>query len=810
MLFEGRGYKLLYYIPGIIVLFLSMIALYSASQLMNTRGEVGEKYKYYASAFIEMEEAMHVFEKKLLNYISGEPETTFSDVTKEFEALNDKLVEFQSGRNSGLQMDKGSNLNYELTLYRVHMEMLRLADALNAYENSYKEDMERDQIIKSQHERLEVIRNDVGKLQDSIIRGFVYAMFEGRIKEKEGGLYWMIFFMGFCGFVLLVMNSGKLKELERLHGEKKEAIDLLQERLAALEAATDGIFIVNAEGKMTYMNGAFYSIINGGNYSHSYEIKRKAMFGKPWQEVFSQSDVEVLEEDIIPKLKKHGAWVGEFQIIKDDKSRIWTDMSLTQLPEGGLIGTVQDVSYKKKAEKEKKNLEEQFYQAQKMEAIGRLAGGIAHDFNNILAAMNGYAEFLIDDLKEGSKQHKFAENILKAGRQAHSLVDQMLAFSRRSDSEQDIVDVRQALEEVVGMVNISLPKSIGMTTSITPDPLLISGNLTQLSQMIMNLCVNAQDAIDADYGELTIHLGVENTENLCISDIYKDELPNPSETPYMRIDDIGAGHARMVVGHLAHEYCYAKLSVNDTGSGISHAIMEHIFEPFFTTKPVDKGTGLGLSTVLGVLASHRAFMVIESKLGSGTSFDVYLPLLVEAKENHNSIKDCRNRKKLDREKTNEGEAPARPPEESKIKTIKKEPISLKPPEKKQKKKKGDLHILLVEDQKNVQKVITTMIERFGYSVSKANSGMEGLEMIRNNPTGYDIIITDYNMPKMTGLEMVHQVSLDLPDLRFILLSGYSMEKMQELIDGIPSFKAVLRKPVSRNILDDVIKEVMED
>ncbi len=781
-----------------------MFALYSAAQLVETRRIVREKYQYYTHYFSEMENAIQLFEKKLLDYISEEPNATFSAVKNEFETLNNKLIELQNRRDPQLQR-ANSNFNFERTLYRVHMEIAHLANALNVYEKSIKEGKERSRMIYLQREHLEFIRNDVSKLQDTILRGFVYAMFEGQIRDKEAWLYWLVFSMGFCGFILLVMNSNRLKELENMHTEKKEAIDLLQERLAALEAATDGIFIVNAKGKVTYMNGAFYSIISGGVYSPESERKRKSLFGKSWKEVFSPSDVEVLEEDILPELRKRGVWSGTFQIFTHEESRIWTDMSLTRLPEGGVIGTVQDVSYKKKAEQEKKELEEQFFQAQKMEAIGRLAGGIAHDFNNILAAMNGYAEFLFDDLEKGSEQQEFAKKILKAGLQARALVDQMLAFSRRSNGEQDIVDVRQALEEAVGMITISLPKTIELETDITQENnLLVSGNLTQLSQMIMNLCVNAQDAIEGEHGKLFISLHVENIELLDIPDIFSDELPEPSEAPYMRIDDVGAGHARMVIGHLAHEYCYAKMSIQDTGTGISHAVMKHIFEPFFTTKPVDKGTGLGLAAVHGILASHRAFMIIDSKLGSGTSFDVYFPLLVEAEENQNTIEDCRHRKKIAREGL------SLQPKDMEIFDDDDDEISSSCPNNKGKRTDETLHILLVEDQENVRDMIITMIKRLGYDVSTASSGMEGLDMIRENSTAYDLVITDYNMPKMTGLEMVHQVSLDFPDLRFVLLSGYSVEKMRELIEEIPSFKAVLHKPVSKKLLDEVIKEVIAD
>ncbi|MCK5384225.1 MAG: response regulator [Alphaproteobacteria bacterium] len=805
MFFQGRGYKYFYYISGIIVLSLSMLALYSATQLMETKRTVREKYKYYAEVFMEMEDAIHKFEKTFLNYIAEEPDTTFLKVKSEFKVLSEILDELQKNRHVNLHQMKDDYLNYELTLYRVNMETAHLADSLNSYEKGQKKDPVHDRMMYVQYERLEVIHNDVSKLQNIVIRSFVHALLEGRIKEKRVWCYWLIFVMGFCGFVLLISNSCKVKELEKLNSEKKGAMDLLQERLAALEAATDGIFIVDAQSNITYMNGAFFKIISGGGNSHNAERKRKELFGKPWRKVFSKSDVEVIEEDILSELQEKGSWIGSFQIFAKNKTGkgTWTDMSLTQLPEGGIIGTVQDVSYKKNAEKEKKQLEEQFYQAQKMEAIGRLAGGVAHDFNNILAAMNGYAEFLIDDLKEGSEQHGFAENILAAGRQARSLVDQMLAFSRRGNSEHDVVDVRQSLEEAIGMISVSLPKTIELKTGIRAGCLLVRGNPTQILQMIMNLCVNAQDAIEDDRGNLYIYLDVANTSAVDIPGVMRKEMPDPTETPYLRIDDMGAGHARMVIGHLMRDCCYAKLTIQDSGTGISRVVMEHIFEPFFTTKSVDKGTGLGMATVHGSLAAHSGFMVIDSKLGSGTRFDVYFPLLVEAEENSKAIAECYGDKLPEEEN--------RSTKINLVENDEKEKLSSQTKAGRKKgKKKNKSHILLVEDQENVRDMIITMLKRLGHNVSSANTGMEGLDMIRENPTAYDLVITDYNMPKMTGLEMAHQVSLDMPDLRFVLLSGYNEEKMCELIKEHKSFKAVLRKPVSKKILEEVIKEVIKE
>ncbi len=202
---------------------------------------------------------------------------------------------------------------------------------------------------------------------------------------------------------------------------------------------------------------------------------------------------------------------------------------------------------------------------------------------------------------------------------------------------------------------------------------------------------------------------------------------------------------------------------------MSRVIMEHIFEPFFTTKPVDKGTGLGLATVHGVIVSHKGAMVIESKLGSGTCFDLYFPLsedvaIIGVKPNENDFK--------------QGEMPERK------------------------------NILLVEDQENVRDMVITMLERMGYDVSFAVSGLDGLDIVREAPDKFDLVITDHNMPKMTGLEMVQQIHIDLPELPFILLSGYSEDKLQDIINDHPAIKMVVRKPVSGDILGKKIQAVI--
>ncbi len=605
--------------------------------------------------------------------------------------------------------------------------------------------------------------NLTGRLLEFIPDIFNSEKLSEMLNKQSSWLYWSVMAVGFSGFILVVLNSSKLTQLKSLNEEKNHIVETLEMRLSALEVAQEGIFIVDNKGFISYMNKSLY-LINGLDLD-----ERNKYIGKEWLSIFSDDDRLSIEKNILSEFSVKGVWVGDFSMFKPDGSIIYVDLSLTILPDGGLIGTIEDITEKHKAESEKKAFEEQFYQAQKMEAIGRLAGGIAHDFNNILAAMNGYAEFLKDDLPDDSDQYKFADNILQAGAQARDLVDQMLAFSRTSESESKALDLIVPVSEAITMIQATMSKSVGINQDFSIPYAPILGNSTQISQLIMNLCVNAMDAMEDDGGALNIDITKIDINDLEYNNFIRDDLPNPKDSPIFRIEDISPSHTRLFLGHLAKNQDYVMLRVSDSGMGMSRIIMEHIFEPFFTTKPVDKGTGLGLSTVHGIIVSHKGFMVINSTLGKGTSFDIYFPLSEEIRDVKNIVNE---------------------------ELLEKHTISSKK------------HILLVEDQENVRSMIILLLERLGYEVSHAVNGLDALDMVRENPEQFDLIITDYNMPEMTGLEMAQQVHLDLPDIPFIMLSGYSQDSVREIIDGHAAIKTVIRKPVSRDILSTKIQAVL--
>jgi PAS domain S-box-containing protein len=571
--------------------------------------------------------------------------------------------------------------------------------------------------------------------------------------------YWAIIAMGFFGFLLAVLNANKLLKLEAVNEEKRETLKLLNQRLAAMEATIDGIGLIDAQWRMTYLNRSFRELygINDRNEKH--------YLNQSWYVFFPESEYQKIDTEIIPAVESEGTWSGVFSFENLAGREVHIELEFARIDEGGMVCTARDITQRVTNENDKKHMQSQLYQAQKMEAIGRLAGGIAHDFNNILAAMNGYAEFLMEDLEDGSAEHGFADNILQAGHQAKALVDQMLAFSRHKSSEFGPMDLLKPMNESLTMLRASLPKTIEVVTDFKLEKAPIAGNETQISQIIMNLCVNAKDAMEDNKGQLSITIDYANMDEENFSGWLIDDPIEPKEMPMISIQEIVKGETELLLGKLSRQAEYIQMSVSDTGTGMSKDIMELVFEPFFTTKPVDKGTGLGLATAHGVIAGHGGALRIKSTVGVGTQFDLFFPVVV-TEEIELSGEDT--------------------------------PEFIE----------GSGHILLVEDQLEVQKMTIKMLERLGYEVDAVDDGAQALEVLREIPDQFDLVITDQNMPKVTGLELVEGIYEEQPDLPFIMLSGYSEEKLQRLIKEHPAIKATLRKPVKKDELGKHIVNVL--
>jgi CheY-like chemotaxis protein/anti-sigma regulatory factor (Ser/Thr protein kinase) len=368
-----------------------------------------------------------------------------------------------------------------------------------------------------------------------------------------------------------------------------------------------------------------------------------------------------------------------------------------------------------------------------MEAIGALAGGIAHDFNNILSAIIGYTE--LATLNEGAEHctSELKEALIAANR-AKDLVKQILAFSRQTDEERMPVRVALVAKEAVKFLRATIPATIEIKTHIDERSGAVLANSVELHQIIMNLCTNAQHAIGEQAGLLEVT--VENAE---IDLAHKNEL----------IDlEIGS---------------YVRISVKDTGYGMTPDVMKKIFDPYFTTKEKGVGTGLGLAVVHGIVKKYGGTIKVESELGKGTTFHIYLPKADIA-------------------------AP--------IKFEKPKPLM-----------GGSERILFVDDEKMLVDIGQQALQRLGYDVVSRTSPIEALELFKAKPDFFDLVITDKTMPGMTGDALAKELLSIKPNLPVIICTGYSQTMDQERAKQI-GIKAFVMKPILINEIAAAVRKVL--
>ncbi|HQI80908.1 MAG TPA: PAS domain S-box protein [Deltaproteobacteria bacterium] len=300
----------------------------------------------------------------------------------------------------------------------------------------------------------------------------------------------------------------------------------------------------------------------------------------------------------------------ELEYYHKNGSTVWMEnvVSFTRDERGkitGIHGVARDITERKRSEEEKKRLQEQLAQAQKMEAMGTLAGGIAHDFNNILMAIIGYSQLALDDLSRPERAARELGEVLKAGERAKDLVSQILTFSRKDETAYAPVAIRTVVKESLKMMRSMIPSTIEIRQNLEDSGLIMS-NPTKVHQIVMNLCTNAAHAMEEAGGVLEVGLKRVDLDDDRARDL--DLRPGP----------------------------YLRLSVSDTGHGIPPEIAKRIFEPYFTTKVTGRGTGLGLSVVHGIVKSHQGAVVCRSTPGTGSTFEVYLPEIDSAQTQEES------------------------------------------------------------------------------------------------------------------------------------------------------------------------------
>jgi len=503
------------------------------------------------------------------------------------------------------------------------------------------------------------------------------------------------------------------QEMKSAAAERKRIAERLSQLASIIECASDAIVIYTLDGLMVSWNTA-----------------AEMIYGYSGSEVLGHSRSILMPSDqvddlpgIVEKLKR-GEKISRFETVHIAKGGRRIDVSMTISPVKdaheqiiGAAAIARDVS-------DRKLLEKQLQQAQKMEAIGQLAGGIAHDFNNLLSVINGHCELLEQQLGPNEAPQQNCEQIKKAGERAASLTRQLLAFSRQQVLEPTVLNLNSVVTDLEKMLRRVIGEDVEFKTALDSRLASVKADRGQIEQVLMNLVVNARDAMP-NGGRLVIQ-----TANMIVDDEFAQRQSYPQSS-------------------------YVRLSVTDNGTGMDAETQARIFEPFFTTKEVGKGTGLGLSTVYGVITQSGGHIDVHSRVGQGTTFHVYLPIVQES---------VRNEKVNPRAADYLG---------------------------------GTETILLVEDEEALRALVRDLLVTSGYNVVEADSPEKAIHTAKHYSAPIHLLLTDVIMPGMNGRALAQQLGLLRPEIRTMYMSGYAGFKQSEVLDG-PSI--LLTKPFNRETL----------
>jgi len=524
----------------------------------------------------------------------------------------------------------------------------------------------------------------------------------------------------------LQLLSKKLQKEIDEHKLTDKILEVEKDKFRILtEKSPLGISMIQEDGRYLYLNPKFIEMFG-------YEID-DIPTGKEWfQKVFPDKEyrnhvISTWEND----LKEFS--IGEsrprnFDVTCKDGSTKEIHFRPVAMENKYQLVIYEDIT-------EKNRLEVQLQQSQKMESIGTLAGGIAHDFNNILSPVIGYTELLLVDTPEKSPIRISLNEVLKGALRARNLVKQILTFSRQTDQEIRPMKVQHILKEVLKLSRSTLPSTIEIKQNIHKKCGMIMADPTQIHQIVMNLITNAFHAMEDSGGTLTVDLKE--------IDLTRGNIPEPNLTPGP----------------------YVCLTIADTGTGMDDETQARLFEPYFTTKERDKGTGLGLAVVHGIVNTYSGAIVVESKHGKGTEFQIYIPRIASDVDTKTEI----------------------------------QPTALQT---------GNERILLVDDEEPISAIIKSMLERLGYFVTVRNSSTDTLEAFRTAPDNFDLVITDMTMPNLTGDKLAIEIKKIRSDIPVIICTGFS-EKVSEGKSSLFGVDGILMKPVSMDQLARTVRIVVD-
>ncbi len=539
--------------------------------------------------------------------------------------------------------------------------------------------------------------------------------YERQISDAGGNLHWVLF-QDTVGLNKTLIRVGQ--DIT----ERKLAEEQIREQAALLDITGDAITVRNLENSILYWNRGAEKL---------YGVRQDEAVGRPAHELFQQEStggIGVAYTNVI----ENGAWAGELkQETRDGKKLIvdsrWTLVNDKEGKPKSILVVNTDVT-------EQRQLEAQIRRTQRLENIGTLAGGIAHDLNNVLSPILMAIQALQKRITDEKINHLLTVIDLSARRGA-SIVKQVLTFARGTEGERTLLQPKHILRELERIVQETFPRSIAVRFNLPSDLWTIIGDATQLHQIVLNLLVNARDAMP-NGGTLTLA-----AENVIVDEKQARKQFNAPPGNYLA------------------------LSVTDSGTGIPPEVMDKIFDPFFTTKEVGKGTGLGLSTVMAIVKSYGGLVTVDSTVGRGTEFKVFIPA------------------------TNvEGEHP------------KEEKTSQIPSG------RGE-SILVVDDELSIREMTKETLEAYGYKVQMARDGVEALALIEKDRRLFRLVLTDMMMPNMDGGSLIRTLHRLTPEIKIIAVSGLTDP---ETLDKIKTSRveAFLPKPIQAENLLRILDAIL--
>jgi PAS domain S-box-containing protein len=502
---------------------------------------------------------------------------------------------------------------------------------------------------------------------------------------------------------------------------------------ATFEQAAMGIAHVAPHGKFLRVNQKFCDIV-GHERNELFDMTIQDITNHDDQGGNSKSLQQILRDMI-------GTFSMEKRYQRKDRSEVWINLTLSLVhdPSEGpkyCMAIIEDITEKKLAKQEKEKLEELLRQSQKMEAIGKLAGGISHDFKNFLTGIMGYASILDSKLGHDSPLRRYTKQILSTTDKAAALTNRLLAFSRKQHINKKMINLNHAIKEVEPLLLGLLGVNIELRTDCSPEDLTVLADAGQIEQVLMNLATNARDAMKSR-GCISIKTELEEMDrNLAIS---------------CGIKEPGT---------------YAAITFSDTGPGMDKEIITHIFDPFYTTKPIGKGTGLGLSMVYGIIKQHEGFINVNSEVGAGTTFKIFLPF-----------------KKVETALSQEKDSSDAPG--------------------------GNETVLVVEDEDDVRNIIMEVLEEAGYSAIETRDGDEAMQEFVHRRNNIDILLLDMVLPNKNGLTVYDEIKKARPGMKAVFTSGYQPDTILQngaLREGLE----FISKPIAAEQLLCAIRRTLDN